>query len=104
MLDLIRKVFLAGLGAMFLTKSKAEEVAEELVKRGELKREEVKSFIEQLLEKGREQQAQLQDALTKEFNRLRHEWGLATKADLAALEARIKHLEEKLLKKEEQEL
>lgn len=93
MLDLMRKVFLAGLGAMFLTKEKAEEVAEELVHRGELRRDEAKNFVEQLLNKGKEQQALLQETVTREVNRWRNEWGLVTKSEMAALEKRVAELE-----------
>ena len=96
MLDIMRKVFLAGLGAMFLTKEKAEEVAEELVHRGELRRDEVKNFVEQLLAKGKEQQNQLQETVSREVNRWRTEWGLVTKSELAALEKRVAELEARL--------
>lgn len=102
MLDLMRKVFLAGLGAMFLTKEKAEEVAEELVHQGELRREEAKNFVEQLLNKGKEQQALLQETVSREVNRWRSEWGLVTKAELSALENRVAELEARLASKENQ--
>ncbi len=100
MLDLMRKAFLAGLGAMFLTKEKAEEVAEELVRQGELRREEAKNFTEQLLNKGKEQQTQLQETVSKEVNRWRKEWGLVTKAEMAALEKRMAELEARLASQE----
>ncbi|BCV21284.1 phasin family protein [Moorella sp. Hama-1] len=96
MLDIMRKVFLAGLGAMFLTKEKAEEVAEELVHRGELRRDEVKNFVDQLLAKGKEQQNQLQETVSREVNRWRTEWGLVTRSEMAALEKRLAELEARL--------
>lgn len=93
MLDLMRKVFLAGLGAMFLTKEKAEEMAEELVRRGELRRDEARNFVDQLLAKGKEQHAQLQETVKREVSRWRTEWGLVTRAEMASLEKRVAELE-----------
>ncbi|MGI9861525.1 hypothetical protein SDD30_09105 [Moorella naiadis] len=96
MLDIMRKVFLAGLGAMFLTKEKAEEMAEELVHHGELRRDEVKNFVDQLLAKGKEQQNQLQETVSREVNRWRTEWGLVTRSEMAALEKKVAELEARL--------
>lgn len=96
MLDFLRKGLFIGLGALSVTGEKAEQIAQELIKKGELTSEEAKSFVEQLIARGQEQKQEIKSTIEREFKYRREEWGLATKAHIAQLEARIKMLEDKL--------
>jgi len=46
MLDFLRRGMLIGLGLASITREKAEKIAEEMVKKGELTTAEAKEFIE----------------------------------------------------------
>ncbi|MZP28738.1 hypothetical protein GTO91_03310 [Heliobacterium undosum] len=96
MLDIVRKALLAGLGAVTLTKERAEVIVDELVKKGEMSKEEASKIIEELLEKSKEQREVVSDTFKSEFGRLRNDFGFVTRKEFDALEARIAAIEEKL--------
>ncbi|GAW91815.1 phasin family protein [Calderihabitans maritimus] len=98
MLEWLRKGFLLGLGAMSLTREKAEQLVEDLVKKGQVSTDEAKQFVEQLVERGREEREQLRGTVQSEVQKVRDELGLVTRKELEELEARVKALEERLQK------
>jgi len=49
--DIINKVINLGLGAVLLTKENIEEVIDEMVKKGEIKKDEAKAQVNELLKK-----------------------------------------------------
>ncbi len=95
MKDLIKKTFYFSLGLALLTKEKAESLVKELVRKGELKREESKGFLSELLEKARKEKNELITIVQKEIKKVIGEMGLATKEDIEKLERKIKGLEKK---------
>jgi len=93
-LDLARKAMLMGIGALSMTKEAIEKAVEELVKKGELSQQEGKRLAEELIERGRKERAQIQDAIEKAAAKMIAESGLATKLDLQRLDERLAALEE----------
>jgi polyhydroxyalkanoate synthesis repressor PhaR len=49
--DVVKKALLAGIGAVTLTKEKVEELVDDLIKRGELSKEDRAKFVRELAEK-----------------------------------------------------
>ncbi|QGG46959.1 phasin family protein [Heliorestis convoluta] len=96
MKDVFRKTMMAGLGAITITKEKAEQLAEELVKKGELSKEEAAKVVSEVVEKGREQREAISDTIKTEFTRIRGDMGLITRQEYDDLVARIEVIEEKL--------
>lgn len=96
MLEILRKTLLAGLGAITMTKERAEQLVDELVKKGELSKEEAGKVVSEMLEKGREQREVMSDAIKVEFSRLRGEIGLVTRKEYEALVERVAAIEERL--------
>ncbi|SHG60688.1 Polyhydroxyalkanoate synthesis regulator phasin [Thermosyntropha lipolytica DSM 11003] len=94
--SLLKKAFYFGLGAMSITREKAEKLINELVERGEMSKEEAKQFIDEALKKGEEEKEALRRMIREEFFNLKNDVAVATKAELEALEARIKALEDRL--------
>lgn len=95
-MGLFKKGVLAGVGLLTLTREKAEKVVHDLVERGEVGTEDAKNFVNELMEKGEQEKAALQDTVKREVEELRRKVGLVTKADLEKLELRIQELEAKL--------
>lgn len=91
MADLLRKTVSLGFGVLGLTREKAEKMVSFLVERGEIGKDEAKGFLQMLVERGEQEQAQLRDLIRSEFERFVTELGLATKKDLADLEARLRN-------------
>ncbi|MBE0416400.1 MAG: hypothetical protein IBX63_01365 [Coriobacteriia bacterium] len=86
---LIEKAFLMGLGAAFFAKDKAEELADELVKRGRLTREDSDSFTGRLVDQADSAAASAQKTVSEETAKVVERMGLASKADLARLESEL---------------
>jgi len=95
MMDLIKKTLYMGVGLANMTKEKVEEISQELIKKGELSAAEGKDFIDDLTRKSEEARKALEarvDSLVKSsLARMK----IATSDDVAALEKRVKKLEDK---------
>jgi len=92
MLDILKKTMLTGVGLALMTKDKAEELAKELVKKGELSEKEGKEFIDDILKKskqaGKDMEAKVDDLVKKALKKV----NVATREDIAGLEKEIKRL------------
>lgn len=86
---LIEKAFLMGLGAAFFVKDKAEELADDLVKRGRLTREDSESFTGRIAEQADSATASAQKTVSDEAAKVVQRIGLASKADVDRLEAEL---------------
>ncbi|HIC95213.1 TPA: polyhydroxyalkanoate synthesis regulator [Candidatus Bipolaricaulota bacterium] len=92
MIELVRRGFFLGLGALDLSRERAETLVNELVRRGELKHQERKGTIDELLRGAERAEERLRKAVEQAVAAL----GLPTKADLARLEERLAALEKKI--------
>lgn len=94
--SLLKKAVYFGIGAMSITREKAEKFINELVERGEMTKEEAKQFVDEALKKGEEEKEALRKMIREEIFNLKNDVSVATKAELEALEARVRALEDKL--------
>ncbi|MGC7846874.1 phasin family protein [Desulforudis sp. 1088] len=99
MMEMMRKLMMISIGAVSLTKEKAEQLVKELSEKGQISTSEAKAFVKELLEKGEKERQQIQKTIASEFGKLREEWGLVTKKDLAEVNARLARIEERLFGK-----
>lgn len=90
MSDIIKKVFLAGLGAATLTREKAEEIIEDLVKKGELKREEKPGVLDDLLKAAEKRKDEMQNFVKEEVQKVLKTLNIPTGDEIEALEKRLK--------------
>lgn len=93
MFDLMKRAMQVGLGAFSVTKEKAEQLVDELVKRGELSQNEAKEFIENLVERGKQEQAELRNVVRTEVQKIQEDLPLVSKKEIKNLEERIARLE-----------
>lgn len=82
----------AGVEFTNMTRARAESIVKELVKAGEVQREQRQQRIEELLDRSRKNTEDLMNAVRKELDQRLSSLGVATKADLAKLEAKIDKL------------
>ena len=85
MKSLLEKGFLAGIGLLSMTREKAQKVIDELTHEGELQKNEVKEWVDQLSERGEEERQALRKVLRDEMKKVLDEMGLATKEDIQKL-------------------
>jgi len=90
--QLLKKVILAGIGALSLTRETVEKLLNELAKKGEIAYEDKEDFLKELIQKGKEQKEGLEKMIERVISRTR----LATREDIEKLEKRVEELEKKI--------
>jgi len=85
-----------GLGAISLTREKAESFLDELVERGEISREDAKQAMDDMIKKGEEQKEEFRKMISEEIDNWKTKFGIVTRAELDKLAERIKELESRL--------
>ncbi|MCM2982425.1 hypothetical protein M3599_15970 [Niallia circulans] len=93
----IEKALSLGLGLAIAGKEQVEKTVEELVKKGEISKNESKDLINHLIQKGEEMKGQLEAVAKEKVNAAYGELKLATLEDVKKLEKRIEALERKNL-------
>lgn len=96
MLKALERSLLMGLGLLSLTREKAQTIAEELAKEGEVARDQVKEMAERLAERGEEERKALRKLVHDEVDSSLKEMRLATQSDVAALQAKVEELTRRL--------
>ncbi len=91
-----KKALTTGLGAVFLTKDKIEEIAQELVKEGTVSREEAEELIDDMLERSKEQSELVRQKIKTEIDNNLDRAGLAKKDEVNQLKNKVENLELKL--------
>ena len=102
----INNVILAGLGALSLTREKAEEIIDNLIKRGELSKGERKVAIDDLIAKAEEQAKKFTDTMKQKAGSLRgvkREEYESLRQELESLRQSLGELKEQLAGKQRSE-
>ena len=100
MVETLRKLFMAGLGALDVTEEKAKALFADLVARGELSEKDGKEMFASWSKRAAESREHLQKDVEQAVHRALGKVGIARKADLDSLEAKIAELEAKLAAKD----
>lgn len=87
---------LAGLGLAALTRDKAEELIQELARRGEMSREEAREIGRQIRERGETEWAEWRQYFSNSGQKFFTSAGLVTRAEFQELKQKVKELEERL--------
>ena len=96
MLNLSKKMLLAGIGTLSLTKEKANKIADDLIKRGELSQSESKEFVVDLLDKAEKEKDRLIEKIKPEIDKSLEKMNFASKRCVDNLEKKIDELGEKI--------
>jgi len=96
MFRLGRKMFLAGIGTLSLTKEKAKNIADDLIKRGELSQSESKEFIVDLLDLAECEKDRLIEKIKPEIDKSLEKMNFASKKCVDNLEKKIDELGNKI--------
>jgi polyhydroxyalkanoate synthesis regulator phasin len=87
--DLLKRYLEAGMSFTQMTRSRAEGIVKDLVKAGELQREQTQERVDDLVERSRKNTEHLMSLIRREVSQQLAGMGLATKDDLARLEAKL---------------
>ena len=98
MRDLIKRGLLMSLGTVALTQEKAEAIVDDLVHRGEARRDESSELVERLVKRGEEERKAFQKIIQEETERAMSNLSLATSKDIKSLNSKIDALAKQLKK------
>ena len=96
MVDVLRKLLLAGLGTLDLTEEKAKAIFNDLVARGEMNETDAKELISSWTKRAAEHRGRLLADVEQTVQRSLSALGIARKAEVDALNAKIAGLEARL--------
>ncbi len=100
MSNLIKKALFTGIGLALKTKDEVEDLAEELVKKGEMSEKEGKKFLDELQERYEDAQNKLEERVEKTVKKLLKKADLVTADELKGLKKEIRELKKAVSEKE----
>jgi len=93
MSEMLKKMGLFGIGVISLTQEKIEEFSQEMIKKGEITREEGKKFVKEVLSEQEKQMQELEDKINKKVKETIEKSGVVMRSDISSLEKKIENLE-----------
>ncbi len=95
MLDELRRAALITSGVAELTRHRAEQVVKDLVRAGDVRRDQTSSVVKELLKRSADNRRELVNLMRSEIRNQMQTLGVATSRDLERLERRITRLEDR---------
>ena len=92
MFETLYKVMLAGLGAMSMTKEKAEQIFNEYVEKGKLQKEHRAGFVKDVMDQAEKAKADLEKVISEQDENAMGKQPMATKDDIKSTEAKLDEL------------
>jgi polyhydroxyalkanoate synthesis regulator phasin len=89
MIKSMDKMLLAGLGAMNMTRKKAEEIFDDLVRQGQAARGGKGSFIKEMVDTAQKARKDLEDTVARQVRTALAKGGLASRDDVERLEKKL---------------
>jgi poly(hydroxyalkanoate) granule-associated protein len=96
MVEMVRKMMLAALGAAVIAEEEIEALINRLVERGELAEKDGRKLINEAMDKRKTKTATVTDELNKNINDVLQRMNITTKADIDALGQKIAGLSKKI--------
>jgi polyhydroxyalkanoate synthesis regulator phasin len=97
-----KKLFLAGVGAVSLSKDRAQRVVKELIEQGKIREQEGRKLVEEMMKKAAEKRKDVEQTIGAQVSQAYQKVNLATQEQLKKMEKRIHELERELAKQNPQ--
>ncbi len=92
MKDTLERLFTLGLGTIAVTKEKAEQVAKELMKEGQLNKKEADAMVKRLMKKGEESRQELDAAVERAIQGVMKKLDIPSRSEVEKLRAEVARL------------
>lgn len=92
MFETLDKLMLAGLGAMSMTKEKAESIFDEYVEKGKAQKEHRAGFVQDLMDQAEKAKSDLEKTISEQLDKAMAKQPLVTKEDLKRIEQKLDQL------------
>jgi poly(hydroxyalkanoate) granule-associated protein len=96
MVDIARKVLLAGIGAVALAQEEIEDFVNRLVDRGEIAEKDGRRLVNDVMERRKKQMEKAGDELDRRIEQILHRMNVPTKSDIDALTRKVTTLTKKV--------
>jgi polyhydroxyalkanoate synthesis regulator phasin len=96
MSDMLERVFLLGVGAASITREKVQELVDELVKKGQLSKEEGEALLDKTAERAKEQSVNFKEMASDAYQDTLRTMNIASREQIEELEHRIAVMESKV--------
>jgi polyhydroxyalkanoate synthesis regulator phasin len=96
LLEPVRKVLLAAIGAVALAQEELEDFVNKLVERGEIAEQDGKKLVRDVMERRKKEAKKAEDELEKRMEEILDRMNVPTKSDIEALGAKITALTKKV--------
>lgn len=96
LLQMARKVLLAGVGAVALAQEEAEAFVKKLIERGEIAEKDGEKLLHEMRERRREVASRAEEELTRRLEKVLTKMNVPTRADIETLSERIAALSRKI--------
>ncbi|WP_340820368.1 hypothetical protein [Methanolobus sp. WCC4] len=94
--EIMKKVGLFGIGLWALTEEKIQDIADDLIENGEMKKEEGKQFVRDVVEEQKKQKEDMEKKISSKVQETISKADVATKDEVSELKDIIKSLEAKI--------
>jgi poly(hydroxyalkanoate) granule-associated protein len=92
MFETLDKIMLAGLGAISMTRDRAEKIFDEYVSRGKLEKENRTGFVKAMMDAADKNRAELEKLIAKQVRETMEHLNLPSRDDIQRLEEKIDKL------------
>ncbi len=94
--EIMKKAGLFGIGLWALTEEKIQDIADDLIENGEIKKEEGKKFVREVVDEQKKQKEDLEKKISTKVQETINKADVATKDEVRELKDIIQKLDEKL--------
>lgn len=89
MFETLDKLMLAGLGALSMTRERAEEIFDEYVERGQAEKDSRSGFVKEVMDNADKTRKELEDMIAKRVSETIGKLNLASREDIQRLENKL---------------
>jgi len=94
--EVMRKVGLFGIGLWALTEERIQDITDDLIENGEIRKEEGKKFVRDVIDEQKKQKEDIEQKISSKVQETMSKADVATKDEVSELKDIIKSLEEKI--------
>ena len=96
LLEAVRKVLLASIGAVALAQEEIEDFVNRLVERGEIAEKDGRKLVHEVMDKRKKETEKAEDEITKRIEAVMERMSVPSKSDIEALSEKISALAKKV--------
>ena len=100
--DMIQKVINLSFGALIVTKENVEELIDEMVKKGEIKKDEAKEQVNELFKKVLSSKKEIVSTIEKIVENVLHKLDIPTRNELQQMQKKLEEIIKRLESREDQ--